>query len=199
MPASSPLRHILALFSLFTLALAPADVLLAEEEVQVTDELIRPHLEVARLIAADRIVIESVVTQNTEGLTQETIAERDAAWSASEEITEFKRGLLTSSCAERIRAYAKSDHAVLEGFVMDNQGALVCAMRPTSDYWQGDEEKWQIPVERGEDHVGNPALEGRTNAVLIQVSVPIRAKGEIIGALTLGLGVRRLKVKLAGE
>ena len=40
------------------------------------------------------------------------------------------------ACAERLRALIKEDSFVVEAFLMDAQGALVCASRETSDYWQ---------------------------------------------------------------
>ncbi len=86
----------------------------------------------------------------------------------------------------------KDDPLVVEAFVMNDRGTLVCSMVETSDYWQGDESKWQRTFVGGQDpFVEEPALDPSSGKYAIQVSVPIAEAGTRIGAVTLTLKLNR--------
>ena len=54
----------------------------------------------------------------------------------------------------------KDDSFVVEAFLMDARGALVCATRETTDYYQGDEPKWEHTYQEGRRvFVDEPALD----------------------------------------
>jgi hypothetical protein len=81
---------------------------------------------------------------------------------------------------------------VVEAFVMNDRGTLVCSMVETSDYWQGDEAKWQRTFVDGKDpFVDEPAFDASSGKYAIQVSVPIVEAGKRIGAVTLTLKLNR--------
>jgi hypothetical protein len=80
---------------------------------------------------------------------------------------------------------------VVEAFVMNDRGTLVCSMAETTDYWQGDEAKWQRTFVDGKDaYVEDPAFDASTGKYAIQVSVPIADGAKRIGAVTLTLKLR---------
>jgi hypothetical protein len=99
------------------------------------------------------------------------------------------QSLLKNPCAKRLQALAAARPGYREAFVMDNQGALVCMTRKTSDYWQGDEDKWTkgFAEGRGSVFVSEPALDESTGVKLIHVSVPFMEEGKAIGVLTVGI------------
>lgn len=75
---------------------------------------------------------------------------------------------------------------------MDAQGANVCVSRETSDYWQGDEAKFQKSF--GADKqafVDDPAFDASTGVHAIQLTVIVFDGKTKIGALTLTLRVRK--------
>jgi hypothetical protein len=85
--------------------------------------------------------------------------------------------------------------AVLEAFVMDDQGGVVGENNLTSDYWQGDEEKWTGSFNKGKGGVdaGKEKFDKSANATIQQVSLPIIDKGgKVIGAVTWGVAVSKL-------
>jgi hypothetical protein len=59
----------------------------------------------------------------------------------------------------------------------------------TSDYWQGDEAKWQKSFNGGKGAVffDERKFDSSAKAVIIQVSVPVIDQGKVIGALTVGV------------
>ena len=58
----------------------------------------------------------------------------------------------------------------------------------TSDYWQGDEAKWQRSFNegRGALYIGEIAWDESADSMLVQISVPIMIDDSAIGALTVG-------------
>jgi len=78
---------------------------------------------------------------------------------------------------------------------MDDQGGVVGENNLTSDYWQGDEEKWTGSYNdtKGGVDVGKEKFDKSANATLQQISLPLIAKGgKVIGAITWGVAVDRL-------
>ena len=66
----------------------------------------------------------------------------------------------------------------------------------TSDYWQGDEAKWQqtYAAEDGALHISEVEFDDSTGFYQTQASMPIvdPATGEKIGAITFGINVQSL-------
>ena len=95
----------------------------------------------------------------------------------------------TSAHARRRRPRARRD--VHHG----RQGALVCATAKTTDYWQGDEAKWQRAFNEGKGAVfiDRPKFDDSSAQRLAQISVPVLDKGVAIGAITVGVSLDKLK------
>jgi hypothetical protein len=149
------------------------------------------RMDLATLIARDGAVIGFVDAKNGTEEPAAEIQKRDTRWRAGGEAA-LRKELTTNPCAERLRALSKSDSFVLEAILMDAQGALVCATDETTDYWQGDEEKWKKPMVAGlEAFVDEPAWDDSTQSYGLQLSVPVLKGGRRIGALTLTLKVPR--------
>ncbi len=85
---------------------------------------------------------------------------------------------------------------IAEVFVMDDKGLNVGQSAVTSDYWQGDEAKWQKSYGAGAGAIFVDEVEKdeSTQALQSQVSIAISdpASNEVIGAITLGINVEGL-------
>ena len=85
---------------------------------------------------------------------------------------------------------------VTEVFVMDNKGLNVAQSVETSDYWQGDEAKWQQTYSVGPDalHISEVEFDDSTGFYQSQASLPITdpLTGDVIGAVTFGINVQNL-------
>ncbi len=150
----------------------------------------RLEAEAAKLQAwtADKILVNATSAQNAQHLAMAEIERRDKEWMAGGADALVKQ-TLSGPCADRLRQLTSSG-PYGETFVMDNQGALVCANVKTSDYWQGDEAKWQKSFDGGKGSVfiDRPRLDDSTKEHLAQISLPIRdAAGHVIGAMTVGV------------
>jgi len=85
-----------------------------------------------------------------------------------------------------------------EIFVMDNLGLNVAQSAVTSDYWQGDEDKWQLSygdgTGEGAVHISEVEFDDSTGVYQSQVSIPVKdlQTGKLLGAMTFGVNVQSL-------
>ena len=143
----------------------------------------------AKVIARTPEVVAFVVAKNAEAEPMERVRRQDQRWADSP----LRKTLTQNPCASALKKLTASDPVVVEVLLMDNQGALVCASAETTDYYQGDEAKWQKTFQEGLDpFIDTPALDSSSGKYAIQVSVPVADGGHRIGALTL-------TVKVAGR
>lgn len=145
--------------------------------------------------STDPVLVSAVKRQNRERLTLEGIKERDKVWMATPGIDGFMTALLNNTAADRLRTLEKSQPYFLELFLMDNQGAIVAMTNKTSDYWQGDEAKFQKSFKAGEGavEIGKEKFDESAQAYLVQVSIPIMDGNKAVGALTIGVNVDKLR------
>jgi hypothetical protein len=155
------------------------------------------RLDLAQTMARDPELVAAVNAKNAEKETPEAIQRKDKEWAARAD-SPLRKALTGSPCAQRLRLLIAPDPMVVEAILMDNQGANVCVSKETSDYWQGDEPKWQKTFRDGQEvFVDEPAFDESTHAYAVQLSVPVAAGGHRVGALTLSLKVRKEDVPAA--
>lgn len=144
----------------------------------------------------DPAVIAAIVAQNAESanLSDEQVAELDALWqSGSAEGQKFIDGVWHNALSAQLKEYkASAPHLFSEIFVVDGRGLNVGQSNITSDYFQGDEAKWQVPHETGEIHFGDVEFDESSQTYLSQVSAPIMHEGNFIGTITVGVNVEGL-------
>jgi len=145
----------------------------------------------AQTIARDSAIRSAVAASNALTEPPDLIRRRDATWIANPR-DPMRQTIVQAPCSAKVRDLVKDDTLVVEAFVMNDRGTLVCSIAETSDYWQGDEAKWQKTfVEGKEAFVEEPAFDVSSGKYAIQVSVPITEAGKRIGAVTLTLKLNR--------
>lgn len=144
----------------------------------------------------DQRFVDAISAQNGEtmGYDQARIDELDAAWQA--EIGQAETPTITPVLENPLSAYLRdivtdSDGRILEVFVMDGRGLNVAASSPTSDYWQGDEEKFTETYARGagSTHISDIEFDESTQSYQGQISMTIvdPGTGDAVGAVTFGV------------
>ena len=147
------------------------------------------------------LVINAIKKQNARhaDLSQRDINAMDKKWRA--ETGAAKRPMIDRILANelsRFLAQARKDQhgIVTEVFIMDNRGLNVGQSDVTSDYWQGDETKWQKTFLVGPDAiiVDEIELDESTQTFQSQLSMSIAdpATGQVIGAITVGIDVEAI-------
>ena len=145
-------------------------------------------------VCVNPVIVSAVKEQNAKQVAMDQIRQLDAAWTASKDLP-LQKEMLGNACAKELIAIVQANPAIVEVFVMDNQGANVGQNALTSDYWQGDEPKWTKSFNEGKGgvDVGEPKLDKSAGKVLQQISLPmIDADGSVVGAVTFGVAVEQL-------
>ena len=150
--------------------------------------------EKLRAAGRDATIVAAVKAQNAKKLSLTAIKVADQRWTVGKESTLVKK-TLSSPCASKLRALIAANPAYSETFAMDDQGALVCATEKTSDYWQGDESKWERAYNAGKGNVfiDRPKLDESAGERIAQISVPVMDGDAAIGVITVGVVVEKLK------
>lgn len=189
------LRHACLTIVLATLgSAAGAQQDIGEAELE---ELLRVKVRTVQHMALNPLLVRAVRQQNSLRLSQEEIARRDKAWRVTKELTPFKLSLQTSPAGRFLKGQIQRNDSFNEAFLTGDQGANVAAFPATSDYWQGDEEKWSASFNGGDGRVfiGSLELDESTNTVAAQVSAPVLDRGITIGVLVVGVTINYLQTK----
>ena len=166
----------------------------AQAEVGDDDllEALAVKIRFATHIAYNPLVVRAVEAQNTRKIPLSEIKKNDQEWvDAKGEGIALIRGVTTNKVAKYLQYRVENNSAIVEAFVTDNQGANVAAYPATSDYWQGDEEKWTASFNNGDGilFIGPLEFDSSTNTTQVQISAPIKQGPETIGVLVLGVSV----------
>lgn len=147
------------------------------------------------------VLIDAIAAQNSEtaGFDAGQIDALDQQWRAEvgSPDSELVNRVLANAASDFLREQvAASGGLVTEVFIMDAQGLNVAASAATSDYWQGDEAKFQETYPLGPDamHVSEIDFDESTQQYQAQVSITLTdpSTGAPVGAMTLGIDAEML-------
>lgn len=138
----------------------------------------------------DPLVINAIEAQNEkhDALTKEDIKALDAKWKNEDQT--LIQPILTNKASLYLKKIVEDSQGLIsEVFVMDNKGLNVAQTEVTSDYWQGDEPKFQNTYEKGIDglDIGDVDLDESTQTFQCQISFTLSDNGNPVGAITVGI------------
>jgi hypothetical protein len=183
----------LRLFIFIVLAIfAATSLATAEEASQKIKDLAEKKLA---QYGNDPVIVKAVLAQNAQGKTLDQIKAVDKKWQSHAGIADYMKALLENECARHLRSIQNAAPYFSEIFVMDNLGANVAMTDKTSDYWQGDEAKFKksFTAGAGAIFVDDVEFDDSTQAYLVQISVPVRNAGQVVGAITFGIDVDKVE------
>ncbi|MBI4923052.1 MAG: hypothetical protein HY834_15010 [Devosia nanyangense] len=154
-----------------------------------------------RQIAEDPALVAAIMAQNamTAGYDAAKIDALDKQWRA--EVDAAAKPLIDATLANDASKYlakvqADSAGKYTEIFATDAMGLNVAQSTVTSDYWQGDEDKFTQTFAMGADAVflGDVEQDESTQTFQSQVSITITdpATGMPIGSITVGIDLSTL-------
>lgn len=157
---------------------------------------------VAGWISADP-VIAAIRAQNEQNadLTATEIDELDKAWRAEIASESNHRPFVQRVMDNEASQYLKQQQRqanwmIVEIIVMDAKGLNVALSTPSSDYWQGDEDKHQKTFQAGTDEPFIDAVEyeAETGLLLSQINRTLfdPETGAPIGAVTVSVNMNKL-------
>lgn len=149
-------------------------------------------------IASKPEVIEAVKASNARQLAKEQVIALDEKWIRLKgrlpEADQIKSSKVSAFLAAEMNKQSYFKEAILTG----NQGETVAMNIVTTDYWQGDEEKFtaifdtNLPSRKPDSHISRARWDESTKAMIAQVSVPVYDGDYMIGTLTVGVDLKRV-------
>ncbi|NCT40887.1 MAG: hypothetical protein GW778_04405 [Alphaproteobacteria bacterium] len=147
------------------------------------------------------IVRFSISNQNEKygSISEAQIIEVDKKWRA--ETKSDDQPLISATLSNPLSSYltriqARSAGLYTEMFVMDRNGLNVGQSNITSDYWQGDEAKFQktFPADVGSVFVDDPEFDKELGIWRVQVNMSVanNEKSSNIGAITVEINLSEL-------
>jgi hypothetical protein len=154
-----------------------------------------------RDIAENPILVDAIKAQNatTASYDQGKIDALDKQWRA--EVDAADKPLITATLGTAASKYladamGKTEGMITEIFATDAKGLNVAQATMTSDYWQGDEDKFTKSFGAGADaiEIGDVEQDESTQTYQSQVSITVTdpATGAPIGSITAGIDVGKL-------
>ena len=145
----------------------------------------------AALLAPE--VIAAIQAQNAAhaSLTEADIDALDRQWRAEAKTFggTLVNGTMSNPASAFLRGFkAASGGVIAEIFIMDNKGLNVAQTDPTSDYMQGDEDKWLKTYAVGSWRTFTDEPEDG----VVQVSVTAVDNEKPIGAMTVAINIAKL-------
>jgi hypothetical protein len=148
----------------------------------------------------DPLIISAIKEQNAKhaNLSDADIDALDKKWRAEVEASD--KPLINATLANAVSTLLKEKQAASEGaiaevFVMDAKGLNVGQSDTTSDYWQGDEAKFQKSFGAGKDAVFVDEVEKDESTQVLQSQASmtiVDETGAPIGAITVGVNLDAL-------
>lgn len=187
-----------ALLAASAIAFTPIIAMAEDAHVAPVKEFVSQNVETW---LTDPVVVGAIKEQNAKnaGLDQAAIDKLDKDWRAQATASEkpFVNEVLARELSKFLMAKKDGSQGMItEMFVMDSKGLNVGQSDVTSDYWQGDEAKWQktYGVGAGVVFVDEVEEDESTQALQSQASVTISdpETGEPIGAITIGINLDML-------
>ncbi len=184
-------------YFLLTLCLLPA---IAIAEVDTSEKKLKVKILTARHIGLNPMIINSVNRQNSEKLSLKKIKNIDNEWKNTKGLSAFKLSLQNNEAGLYLKSIVDKNPDISEAFLTDMQGANVASYPATSDYWQGDEKKWQASFNNGQGQVfiGPLKIDDSTKVAAVQISAPVidyRNDRKTIGVIVISVTGNYLKSK----
>lgn len=187
---------------LLRVAVLPLAFLATASVASEYDAAMKDYLDGSiRTWANDPILVGAINAANADraGFDQAKIDSLDTAWRAEVGQTDTPtiNPIIANAAADFLRAQIDaSGGKITEVFITDNVGLNVAVSAPTSDMWQGDEEKFTSVFPAGPDAVlfGEIELDESTQTYQGQISIPVTdpATSQVIGTMTIGVNAEAL-------
>lgn len=184
-----------SLLLMLALLLSPTWAFAEMSQAELQD-LLKDRIEGLKFLTKNALLLEAIREQNRKGMTLDEIKKIDEEWKAG------KSPLIEELQNNKVGSFLKNIVVQQSGvynevFLTDAQGANVATFPATSDYWQGDEEKFTNAFAggKGEVFVGPAEFDESTQSNAVQISVPMLYNNEAIGVLVIGVKISALEAE----
>ncbi|MBN1379963.1 MAG: PDC sensor domain-containing protein [Gammaproteobacteria bacterium] len=150
-------------------------------------------------LSESRDVIEAVKSQNMQKLSAKEVERRDQLWQEAKQDDGAQLAMLDTNIQQTIRNFVLNKKVVYSEMILIGEDGVNIASYPlSSDYFQGDEEKYTRPYESGEIFYGPVEYDESSGVPAIQISVPVKDGSTVIGVLVAGVKLSYAKARSHG-
>ncbi len=146
------------------------------------------HAQLVKQWANHPAVVNEVIKHNYLEQSLDDVKQIDRMWREGKKEA-FARSLQENKSGHFLKKRILENRLYTEAFLCDDQGAVVGEYPMTSDYWQGDEDKFLKSFNGGEGqvYIGPIEFDESSGEISVQISVPVRSQGATVGVLVVGL------------
>ena len=151
--------------------------------------IINTHIRIINRWVQNPVLINSVIEQNQKKIPLKEIMKIEKQWLAGKN-NDFAISLQKNRAGKLLYNHiSQNPKLYVEAFLCDEKGAVVAEYPETTDYWQGDEEKFLKSYNsgKGQIYVGPLSFDDSTKTNSVQISIPVFDKKKTIGVLIVGL------------
>lgn len=189
------MSHPRSVFTLLFICFFILSFSIALQAIEAPDKVKDLASKILAPMGNDPSIVAAVKAENAKNKTIDKIKADDKLWSVTPGISPFMKTIIDSDCSKHLRKIQESQPYYSEIIVMDSKGANVALTNKTSDYWQGDEEKFTKSFNNGKGTVFIDKInfDESSQSYLVQISVPVKDGIKTIGAITFGIAVDKVK------
>ncbi|SFB88171.1 PDC sensor domain-containing protein [Pseudoalteromonas denitrificans] len=180
------------IFTLCSFFVVSADKKKTENEYKQI--LISEHRAVLKDFSELPDIKQAIIDENNkfDGLVK--VIQLDSTWQINRAL---QKTLIHNSIAQVLMKLVQDpNYNFTEIMLLNNLGSIVAAYPRTSDYWQGDEDKFQQPIILNGDYSGTTKWDQSTKTYSFFYCILIKdKKNNIIGVLVAGLDVSKEYLK----
>ncbi|HET9912806.1 MAG TPA: GAF domain-containing protein [Anaerolineales bacterium] len=176
---------------------------LANSKASEVAQLVDREVDLLHTLALDQSIQNAAQSASLmEPLSEAEIERLDSQWRVADaednNLDRLVTSVLVNHTASQLRQFHVDFPQHVEAFLTDHQGLSLAATNRTSDYYQADEEWWQVAYREGL-YIGQPEYEAssKTLGVIIAVTIRDDANGNVIGILRTTVNLEPLAHTLA--
>ncbi|UTF61732.1 hypothetical protein [Gilvimarinus sp. DA14] len=173
---------------------APEGFALSEAEQQIIVEKLQPQVD--ELLSRAALQHALVRRADLGPLSEEVIQRFDIKWRSDyrEKNSDALLAMLDASLMAALVPWQAETAVINEVIVIDTQGRNIAAVPFTSDYYQGDEVKFQQGFHQPEKQwfFDEVVYDHSTHRFQVQMSLRLDVAGEPLGVLTLGVDIETI-------
>ncbi|PYN31608.1 MAG: hypothetical protein DMD98_16165 [Candidatus Rokuibacteriota bacterium] len=141
--------------------------------------------------AADRVIVRAVVEQNAKG----PLSEMDnAKWKVLRRSDPLVTAFQSNAAGRFLQAKLEASGGLItEAFLSAAQGEKVAFAEKTTSYIHKGMPKFDVPFSTRSVWQGRPEFDESAQTYQIQISVPVLADGQSVGALVVGVSLSQLE------
>ncbi len=150
------------------------------------------QIDLLRILSQNRIITDELKKHNSTATgDMDEIMRLDQQWriadSTNNDADPLVQSVLNHTVAEELREFRATAPEHVEIFVTDRHGVNVAATNRTSDYYQADEEWWQVAYNNraGTVYISQPVVDESSQTLSLQMALPIfeNETGEFLGII----------------